>query len=188
MKKILNNIKLNNKLDKKKVTIGLVSTILILILIINGCLNISHSTTNKENKQTNDEIKETSHNLDEIYELISTGAYLRSDDTYSDEWIEFNYVLTHFYDYFNKDTKFMIYNKPINPLGDSKQLENISTIMINYEEYMKITTSDKSIATYDIKVGEEWLNNKKRKGYQGLMIDIAAKEVLGSCEVINKCI
>ena len=53
---------------------------------------------------------------------------------------------------------------------------------------MKIITSDKSSANYDIKVGENWLNDKKREEYKGLMIDIAAREVLSSCDVINKCI
>ncbi len=167
---------------KKKIVIISISIVLLLGLVL-LCFNTSQAKTN--NKK---ELKETSHNLDEIYELISTGAYYKSDDTYSEEWIEFNYVLTHFYDYFNKDTKFMIYNKSIKPFENDEELENIGTVMITYDEYMKIITSDKSSANYDIKVGENWLNDKKREEYKGLMIDIAAREVLSSCDVINKCI
>ena len=104
---------------KKKIVIISISIVLLLGLVL-LCFNTSQAKTN--NKK---ELKETSHNLDEIYELISTGAYYKSDDTYSEEWIEFNYVLTHFYDYFNKDTKFMIYNKSIKPFENDEELENI---------------------------------------------------------------
>ena len=62
--------------------------------------------------------------------------------------------------------------------------------MINYDEYMKITTSSESSTAYDIEVGEKWLNDevRKTKYSQGFMINVAARSTLSSCDIINKCI
>ena len=177
------------KLDKKMIVIIVGIVLLIIVLSIIVLSKDNSKSNNKDNQVNNEVLKETSYTLDEIYELISTGAYYKTELKDCDEWIEFNYVLTHFYEYFSKDKKFMIYNKVLNPL-DNKLEDDIDTIMINYDEYMKITTSSESSTAYDIEVGEKWLNDevRKTKYSQGFMINVAARSTLSSCDIINKCI
>ena len=134
-----------------------------------------------------EDLKESPYTLEEIYEFISSKKYMETR-TRDEEWFDYNKVITHFYEYFSKDTPFMIYDKKLRSYwGDYEEVkaEEVNTIMIDYDEYMRITKGDGE-AAFSLVIAEyPWKNisqNLKMSDY-----DHAARDVVGSCYEINRC-
>lgn len=122
---------------KKKIIIG-ICLFLVFVVGIATVLVI----TNKEDKELESNQNEVEkvipakcpYTLDEIEEAITSG-WLFSPTGWSDYGEEANemaYVLFHFYEYFNKETKFTVWNEL-----DTKNGEILSYKKISYEDYMK---------------------------------------------------
>lgn len=191
MKKINKKIK-SSRLTMKEVVVSLFIVLLLGISISIGSslvVNVFAESAKEElkpNKLETEDLKKSPYTLDEIYDIISSGDYWKTN--YLDEnWIDLNIVLTHFYDYFTKDTKFMIYDKTLSPYFNYYDaVDDAGVVLIDYDEYMKIAYDyEKGGIITMIRSGEERL--KEQDNRRGRNISIAAKELVGSCAIINKC-
>lgn len=121
------------KQDKKNkkiyIIVGVISFVFFIGigLLTNKLMDI-HRVNIVENHNKFD-FKESPYTLDEIYEIIENNKLFEL--RFSAEGNEIGYVLMNFYDYFNKNTKFMV-AKELNDLW-----EPISFKYITYEEYQK---------------------------------------------------
>ncbi len=188
---------LKKKIKSNKLTMQEVVISLFVVLVLGISISVVSSfavnvfaqeknVNSNSDHQDQEELKESPYTLDEIYDFISSKEYWQTKK-YDKNWIDFNYVLTHFYEYFSKDTKFMIYDKKISPYFDDYAAANDAGVLyINYDEYMKIAYDYETggIINY-IRWGEEKL--KEQSNYSGNAISNAAKEIVGSCNIVNKC-
>lgn len=136
-----------------------------------------------------EDLKESPYTLEEIYEFISSKKYLEIS-TKDEKWFDYNNVITHFYDYFSKDTPFMIYDKKLRFYwGDYEDVkaEEVNTIMIDYDEYMKITKGDGEAAFWIELTDNDFKTNRSLYVYRVWRLDHAAQDVVGSCYEINRC-
>ncbi len=187
----MNKLK-NSRLTMKKAVISLLIVLLLGIsfsivssIAVNVLANNEKANSNN-NYQNQEDLKESPYTLDEIYDFISSGDYWKTN--YLDEnWIDLNIVLTHFYEYFSKDTKFMLYNKTLSPYFNYYDaVDNTGVVLIDYDEYMKIAYDyEKGGVITMIRSGEDRL--KEQSNRRGRNISIAAKELVGSCSIVNKC-
>lgn len=190
-KKIKKKIK-SSRLTMKEVVVSLFVVLLLGISISIGSSFVINvfAENDKENLKPKEleteDLKKSPYTLDEIYDFISSGDYWRTNSL-DEKWIDLNIVLTHFYDYFSKDTKFMLYDKTLSPYFNYyDEVDDAGVVMIDYDEYMKIAYDDKYVGIVTmIKSGEESLNEQDNR--RGREISIAAKELVGSCAIVNKC-
>ncbi len=179
----------SSRLTLRKVVISL-SVVLLLGISISVVstfvVNVFADKDSSSNNLNRDDLKESPYTLDEIYDFISSGDYWRTNSL-DESWIDLNIVLTHFYDYFSKDTKFMLYDKTLSPYFNYyDEVNDAGVVMIDYDEYMKIAYDDKYVGIVTmIKSGEERL--KEQDNRRSREISIAAKELVGSCAIVNKC-
>ena len=180
----------SSRLTLRKVVISL-SVVLLLGISISVVstfvVNVFADKDSSYNNLNRDDLKESPYTLDEIYDFISSGDYWRTNSL-DENWIDLNIVLTHFYDYFSKDTKFMLYDKTLSPYFNYyDEVDDAGVVMIDYDEYMKIAYDDKYVGIVTmIKSGKERL--KEQDNRRGREISIAAKELVGSCAIVNKCV
>ena len=185
----------SSRLKMKEVVVSLFVVLLLGISISLGSslvINVFAENDKEElkpNKIETEELKKSPYTLDEIYDFISSGTYFKVSYFTENcrEWYDYNNVIINFYDYFTKDTKFMIYDKRMRYIfGEYENVDpsDIHTIMIDYDEYMKITKGKGDAATgiYLTEVSQYPLAK-----YREHEVNNAAHDVLGACNEINRC-
>ncbi len=128
------NIKKDNKL------LCILGMLIFIIGIIIGSIATYYLAGNKKTcpalKETEKvSIKKSRFSLDELYEITDNPKefYVYSQGIQS----QYNYIMTHFYDYFNKFTPVKIATN-FNRDTDGKVIKVLETKYINYDEYMAI--------------------------------------------------
>ncbi len=185
----------SSRLTMKEVVVSLFVVLLLGISISIGSsfvINVFAENDKEDLKPKEletEDLKKSPYTLDEIYDFISSGAYFKVDyfTENCSEWYEYNNVIIHFYDYFTKDTKFMIYDKRMRYIfGEWENVDasDIHTIMIDYDEYMRITKGKGDAAT-DIYLTE--VSQYHVQQYREQEVNNAAHDVLGACNQINRC-
>lgn len=191
---------LKKKIKSNKLTMQEVVISLFLVLVLGISISVVSSfavnvfaqeknVNSNNNHQDQEELKESPYTLDEIYDFISSKKYLKIS-TRDEEWFDYNNVITHFYEYFSKDTPFMIYDKKLRSYwGDYQDVdaEIVNTIMINYDEYMEITKGQGEAATGIRWTDSDFKTNRSLYVYRVWRLDNAARDVVGSCYEINRC-
>lgn len=120
---------LKKKYTKKTYIIVCVISLLLVVGMLFGLKSLMNKEDNIIENQNKYDFKESPYTLDEIYEIIESNKLF--DLRFSDEGDEIGYILMNFYDYFNKDTKFMV-AKELN-----ESWKPVSFKYITYEEYQK---------------------------------------------------
>lgn len=100
--------------------------VFIIVLIAGVYVNNKNAKADTLGLDVSHELNKSDYNLDQLYEFVI-----------NDDFREFNhrgisYIYTHFYDYFNMDTKFLVVSD-----YDNKNNKVLHTKYITYDEYME---------------------------------------------------
>lgn len=111
-------------MKKKIILAGVLCLIILSGFLVVQAKSINNSNENQSNNNVN--VKSTEYSLDELYNFVKSNNF----STLNHENI--GYIYTHFYEYFNHDTKFLVISK-----YDSNNNEVLETKYITYDEYME---------------------------------------------------
>ena len=133
------------------------TALFILGLAIGSALTFSIISI-KAKKTEDNKISESPYTLNEINEIIEnpTKFYELNDYHYN----EFNYIITHFYDYFSKDTEFLIATKVEE--NDGKVTKIIETKKIPYKDYIYLMSDFYQLEEQKQNQCEEKLKSKDK--------------------------
>lgn len=120
------------KTKKVKSKNTIINIIIFVIGLVIGSILTLCIINIQDKKNENNKITESPYTINEIYEIIESPNqfYELNDYHYND----FNYVITHFYDYFSKNTDFLVATKVEEK--DGKVTKVLSTKKIAYKDYI----------------------------------------------------
>lgn len=127
----------SKKSFNKKNIIYIIVGLLLLIITIGLTTYICYNLWGKkENIVSNNIIKECPFTLEELYAITDDPELFRKNNQSS--YTEYNYVITHFYDYFSKGTPVKVTTKVKAKEGDPNYIEEVlETRYMEYDEYMQ---------------------------------------------------
>lgn len=127
----------SKKSFNKKNIIYIIAGLLLLIITIGLTTYICYNLWGKkENIVSNNIIKECPFTLEELYAITDDPELFRKNNQSS--YTEYNYVITHFYDYFSKGTPVKVTTKVKTKEGDPNYIEEVlETRYMEYDEYMQ---------------------------------------------------
>lgn len=127
----------SKKSFNKKNIIYIIAGLLLLIITIGLTTYICYNLWGKkENIVSNNIIKECPFTLEELYAITDDPELFRKNNQSS--YTEYNYVITHFYDYFSKGTPVKVTTKVKAKEGDPNYIEEVlETRYMEYDEYMQ---------------------------------------------------
>ena len=127
----------SKKTFNKKNIIYIIAGLLLLIITIGLTTYICYNLWGKkENIVSNNIIKECPFTLEELYAITDNPELFRKNNQSS--YTEYNYVITHFYDYFSKGTPVKVTTKVKEKEGDPNYIEEVlETRYMEYDEYMQ---------------------------------------------------
>ena len=127
----------SKKTFNKKNIIYIIAGLLLLIITIGLTTYICYNLWGKkENIVSNNIIKECPFTLEELYAITDDPELFRKNNQSS--YTEYNYVITHFYDYFSKGTPVKVTTKVKTKEGDPNYIEEVlETRYMEYDEYMQ---------------------------------------------------
>ena len=111
-------------MSKKEKIIAVIAIFFVVISVAFIIINVksenrgSYISTDKIN------LKKSEYSLDELYGFVKDNSFKTKN---------LGYLYTHFYEYFNQDTKFLIISE-----YDVEKNEVVSTEFIDYNQYMKV--------------------------------------------------
>ena len=127
----------SKKTFNKKNIIYIIAGLLLLIITIGLTTYICYNLWGKkEDIVSNNIIKECPFTLEELYAITDDPELFRKNNQSS--YTEYNYVITHFYDYFSKGTPVKVTTKVKTKEGDPNYIEEVlETRYMEYDEYMQ---------------------------------------------------
>ena len=127
----------SKKSFNKKNIIYIIAGLLLLIITIGLTTYICYNLWGKkENIVSNNIIKECPFTLEELYAITDDPELFRKNNQSS--YTEYNYVITHFYDYFSKGTPVKVTTKVKAKEGNPNYIEEVlETRYMEYDEYMQ---------------------------------------------------
>ncbi len=135
------------KIKNKKVLFIIVGLILVFVIGISSCIILNPKEESKpEEIASLESYKECPYTLDEFYKKIENDE-LHKCNIFDKECQQLASVVFHFYEYFNKETKFIAAAKT------DQALQPLEYKYVTYEEYMK-----------EAETWNEHIDNLEKKG------------------------
>ncbi len=146
----------NKVLLKKKLKYLIIIFVILIILVVVGYKFIDERFDNLITEDFN--ILESPYTVNQIYEIIESNKLFRKGFSYfNQDSIELGYILMNFYDYFDKDTLFLVANK-LDDYGQPLEFKYIT-----YSEYRnqikmyKVLNGENILPNYYIRSAREFL-------------------------------